>query len=109
MSLVEKTKTRRFPELEIKQALLKCWKAEAEERNAFADEEDTVVEGTVYDLLPQIDSLTVVRSFAALEVLLDVEIPCEIVKRGGYSSQEEFTRDILPKLKNLFEKRYGKF
>lgn len=88
--------------------MLKCWKEEAEERNAFSDEESAVDEGTIYDLLPQIDSLTVVRSFAALEVLLDVEIPCEIVKRGGYSSQEEFIKDILPKLKDLFEKRYGK-
>lgn len=93
--------------MEIKQALLKCWHEEAEERNAFKGEEIPTETGTIYDLLPQIDSLTVVRSFAAMEVLLDVEIPCAIVKRGGYSSQEEFIRDILPKLKNLFEKRYG--
>jgi hypothetical protein len=108
MSLAEKTKTFRFPESEIRQALLNCWKNEAEERNAFAGEKSALEEGTIYDLLPQIDSLTVVRSFAALEVLLEIEIPCEIVKRGGYSSNDEFTRDLLPKLKSLFEKHYGK-
>ena len=108
MSLAEKIKARPFPESETREALFNCWKDEAEERGAFADNENAVEEGTIYDLLPQIDSLTVVRSFAALEVLLEIEIPCEIVKRGGYSSHEEFTRDLLPKLKSLFEKRYGK-
>jgi hypothetical protein len=108
MSLVEETKARQFLESEVEQDLLDFWKEEAQERDAFADGEKVVQEGTIYDLLPQIDSLTVVRSFARLEVLLEIEIPCGIVKRGGYSSHEEFTRDLLPKLKDLFEKRHGK-
>src|ERR1700761_119233 len=108
MSVAEKTKARRFPETELREALLKCWKDEAEERNAFAEDDDVTEERTIYDLLPQIDSLTVVRSFVKLEVLFGINIPCEIVKRGGYSSHDEFIQDLLPKLKILFEKRYGK-
>jgi hypothetical protein len=107
MNATVKTDIPRFPQKLIEEALHSWWKQEAIERQAFAGDADKLEAGTIYDILPEIDSLTVVRSFAGLEGLLKVEIPCAIVKAGGYLSHQDMIQDLLPKLQELFEKRYG--
>jgi len=108
MSATVEAEVAQFPQEETRAALLTWLQEEAEERNAFSEDTEIVEQATIYDLLPEIDSLTVVRSFVALEIFLKIKIPCATVKPGGYSSRDELVSDLLPKLKDLFEKRYGK-
>jgi hypothetical protein len=93
-----------FPEREVEDSLKEWWKSEAIKiaDDPFAPVPKTV--GTLYELLPPLDSLTIVRSLLVVEKILDIEVPVGLVKTGGYQSREEMLKDLLPKLRRLFEK-----
>jgi len=59
--------------------------------------------GTPYDLLPEMGSLTVVRSFVIIKNVLGMEVPVCLVRPGGYFSQTEMLNDLLPKFRKLYE------
>src|SRR6266480_1794554 len=87
-----------FPEKEIQSALIQFWAKETLERmeDPFAPNPKA---GTLYELLPCLDSLTMVRSFLVIEKILRTKIPVRLLKPGGYSSRGEMLNDLLPKLR----------
>jgi hypothetical protein len=97
----------RFPESDIINALEKWWKDESVERSGdpFGDESEGG--GILYDLLPSLDSLTVVRSLLVIEKILTIEIPVSLVKRGGYETKEEMLEDLVPKLRRHYDKKFN--
>jgi len=95
----------RFPELEVRNALAEFWKKQVQDREQDPFAPKSPPEGTVRDLLPALDSLTIVRSFIVIGKLLKIKIPVNLVKRGGYNSREEMLADLLPKLRKVYEKK----
>lgn len=95
-----------FPEAEITKALTEFWNKKLRERadDPFAAQ----VKGTLYDLLPALDSLTVVRSLVVVGKVLKMKIPVYLVQRGGYASRQEMLNHLVPKLRKHFEKRNSK-
>ena len=57
---------------------------------------------TVWDIGPAIDSKTVIDSGLIIEEILNIELPPEIIKPGGYESPDEMLEDIIPKLRQVF-------
>jgi len=48
--------------------------------------------GTIFDVLP------------AIEKHVGFEVPSRIIRRGGYSSFEDMTADLLPKVRAMVER-----
>jgi hypothetical protein len=94
-----------FPESRVRDALTKLWAEEAIKRvdDPFAPDPKTI--GTIYDLLPELDSLTIVRSFIILERILEMDVPVALVRPGGYHDHQQMLDDLLPKLRKLHAKR----
>ena len=92
-----------FPENEIITALHKWWAEEALERAEDPFSPALKPTGTLYDLLPALDSLSIMRSFLTVKKILKKEVPVGLVKPGGYYSREEMLKDLLPKLRKLHE------
>ena len=95
----------KFPEAELEAALNEWWAKEA-----LAQTEDPFApappkKGTVYEVLPSLDSLAIVRSFLIIEEILEMEIPVGLVKPGGYCSREEMLKDLLPKIRKHYQKQ----
>ena len=61
--------------------------------------------GTVHDLVPALDSLTVARSLNVVSKILKCKVPANIVKKGGYANREQMFEDLLPKLEGIYKKR----
>ena len=100
-----KERTAQFPERELVAGFKDWWAAEALERtdDPFAPTPKKV--STLYELLPALDSLAIVRSFLIAEEILEMKIPVGLVKPGGYYSREEMLDDLLPKLRKLHQKK----
>jgi hypothetical protein len=94
-----------FPEADVEAALIEFWNEKSLQRNDDPFEPVTKSGGTLYDLLPALDSLTIVCSFLIIERVLEMEVPVGIVKAGGYHSRDEMLKDLLPKLRKLYEKK----
>ncbi|SRR6266404_5399200 len=94
-----------FPEKKLETALIEWWAKEALERadDPFSPVPKTA--GTIYELLPALDSLTIMRGLLIIEEILEIEVPVRLVKPGGYNSREEMLKDMLPKLRKLYEKK----
>jgi hypothetical protein len=61
--------------------------------------------GTVHDLVPALDSLTVARSLNVVSKILKCKVPAKIVRRGGYANREQLFDDLLPKIEGIYKKR----
>lgn len=96
-----------FPESEVRSALTEFWKKNSKEKKGGPfDEPD---EGdTLYNLVPALDSITTVRSFVVVSKILQMKVPIDLVKRGGYDSREEMLSDLVPKLQRLWRTRKNK-
>jgi hypothetical protein len=64
-------------------------------------------DGTIMDVLPQVDSLAIVCSLVIMERHLPCKVPLSVIRRGGYLSFEDMTQDMLPKLRGLICKHVG--
>jgi hypothetical protein len=91
----------RFPQGEIETALTNWWAKEVDEKL-----DDPFKKGSIYELLPPLDSLRVVQSLLTIEAIIGLPVPEKLVKPGGYKSREEMLSDLLPKLRHLFEKKH---
>src|SRR5579871_3786908 len=93
-----------FPESEIRDRIKKFWKEKTDEEadDPFATER----KNTLYDVLPVMDSLEIVRFILRIEEIIDIEIPPKVIQRGGYDSCEEMTRHLMPQLRELYTKHY---
>ncbi len=71
--------------------------------NPFADPKPP--EGTIFDVLPAIDSLGVINGLLRIEKHVGFEVPSRVIRRGGYSGFEDMMSDLLPKVRALAERR----
>lgn len=60
------------------------------------------VGGSIVGMRPAIDSKRVVDAARVTRAVLDIELPPEIIKRGGYESCEEMINDLIPKLERVY-------
>ena len=74
------------------------------EDDPFADPKPAA-SGTIFDVLPAIDSLGCVNGLLTIEKHVGFEVPSRILRRGGYSSFEDMTLDLLPKVRAMVERR----
>ena len=58
--------------------------------------------GSIVGMRPAIDSKRVVDAARVTRAVLDMELPPEIIKRGGYESCEEMISDLIPKLERVY-------
>lgn len=58
--------------------------------------------GSIISVRPAIDSKRVVDATVVTKKVLEIELPPEIIKPGGYSSCEEMIADLVPKLEQVF-------
>ena len=88
-----------FPESQIRTRMKQFW-------NEMTDEEDEnpFKEHTLHDVLPDIDSLEIVKFMLRIEEIIDIEIPPKFIKRGGYDSCAEMIGHLMPQLQDLFTK-----
>jgi hypothetical protein len=63
--------------------------------------------GTIFELIPAIDSLGVVSALVTVEKHLGFEIHPRIIKAGGHNF-EEMIADLLPKIRALLTKKRKK-
>ena len=64
--------------------------------------------GTIFDVLPAIDSLGVVTGLITIEKHLGFKVPVRVIRRGGYKDFDDLITDLLPKLGALVEKQKEK-
>jgi hypothetical protein len=97
-------KTEPFPEQRVRDSLIELWKVKVDERvdDPFAPKKRP---NTLFDMLPALDSLEIVRSILTVEQIIDMEVPSNLIKRGGYRSGDEMIKHLMPKLKKIYETR----
>jgi hypothetical protein len=90
-----------FPESEIRRRFTSWWNDEVArlESDPFAPKE----KGTLYDVVPDIDSLSIVESLVIAENILKCKVPAKIIRSGGYSSAAEMIAHLMPELRKLHE------
>jgi acyl carrier protein len=93
-------KARLFPEADIRRRMKEFWneKTEEEAENPFAPKRDH----TLFDVLPDIDSLEIVKFMLRIEEIIDLEIPPKFIQRGGYGSADEMIQHLMPQIQSLF-------
>lgn len=84
------------------------------ELEAWFEEETAAIDGTVaagapagsggsiMNMRPAIDSKRVVDATVVTKRVLDIELPPQIIKAGGYASCADMIADIVPKLEKVF-------
>jgi len=87
-------------------AALRSWWNEqvGDEEDPFADT-PRPRSGTIFEVVPVVDSLGVVSALVTIEKHLGFEIPPQIIKPGGYRNFEEMVADLVPKVRALLIKR----
>ncbi len=58
--------------------------------------------GSIMGMRPAIDSKRVVDATVVTKKVLDIDLPPQIIKAGGYGSCDEMIADIVPKLEKVF-------
>jgi hypothetical protein len=61
--------------------------------------------GTIFDVIPVVDSLNVVTALVAIEKHVGFKIHPRVIQRGGYNSFDEMANDLIPKVGILFKNR----
>jgi acyl carrier protein len=91
-----------FPESEIRDGIKQFWnqRQNEEAENPFAAER----ENTLHAVLPDVDSLEIVKFMLRIEEIIDIEIPSRFIQRGGYRSSDEMIRHLMPQLRRLCAK-----
>lgn len=57
--------------------------------------------GTIFEVVPVVDSLGVVTALLTIEKHVNFEVPARIIRAGGYRSFEDMTAGLLPKIRAL--------
>ena len=88
-----------FPESKIRSRIEDFWREKTGEAadNPFAPAR----KNTLHSVLPDIDSLEIVKFMLRIEEIIDVEIPPKFIKRGGYQTADEAIRHLMPQLRSL--------
>jgi len=97
-----------YSEDDLKADLRTWWDDQvANEDDPFANSELPRT-GTIFEVVPKIDSLGVVTALIVVEKHVKFEVPARIIKAGGYHSFEEMVGDLLPKVRALVIKKGSK-
>lgn len=91
-----------FPEALIRSELGR-WAQQLSAKKAddpFAKKKPT---GTLLDVIPAVDSLTVAETFTVLEKILNYKVPAKFIKKGGYDSIDQMTEHLIPQIRHLHE------
>lgn len=64
--------------------------------------------GTIFDVLPEIDSLGAVSGLITIEKHVGIKVPSRVIRRGGYKDFDDLVTDLLPKVGALVEKHKEK-
>lgn len=64
--------------------------------------------GTIFEVVPVIDSLGVVTALLTIEKHVNFEVPARIIRAGGYRSFDDMTADLLPKIRTLVTRQRKK-
>ena len=57
--------------------------------------------GTIFEVVPVVDSLGVVTALITIEKHVKFEVPPSIIKPGGYRTFEEMLAHLLPRIRAL--------
>ena len=79
------------------------WDGEVGDNDPFANPRPAT--GTIFDVIPAVDSLGVVNGLLTIEKHVGFEVSPRIVRPGGYASFEDMTADLLPKVRAIVERR----
>lgn len=97
-----------YSEDDLKADLRAWWDDQVStEDDPFADPQPPRT-GTIFEVVPAIDSLGVVEALITIEKHLKCEVPPRIIKAGGYRDFEEMAGDLLPKIRALVIKQRKK-
>jgi acyl carrier protein len=61
--------------------------------------------GTIFDVIPEIDSLGAVTGLITIEKHTGFEVPPRVIRRGGYQDFDDMVSDLLPKVRVLVERQ----
>lgn len=92
-----------FNEATIRTELQAWWDSEVDSSDdPFAAPKPPA--GTIFDVVPAVDSLSVATALVAVEKHVGFKVPPRVIQRGGYNSFDEMVNDLVPKIGFLFEK-----
>jgi hypothetical protein len=57
--------------------------------------------GTIFDAIPDMDSLSALKGLLTVEEHVPFEVPTKIIRRGGYHSFDDMCSHILPQIEAL--------
>lgn len=95
-----------FDETALLRDLRTWWDGEVGGGDPFAPPKPPA--GTIFDALPEIDSLGVVAGLVVIEAHLPCKVPLRLIRRGGYNSFDDMVADLMPKLRDLIKKHTQK-
>jgi hypothetical protein len=90
-----------YSEIDLIADLRTWWNDQvADAEDPFADPSPPRT-GTIFEVVPVIDSLGVVTALLTIEKHVNFEVPARIIRAGGYRSFDDMTADLLPKIRAL--------
>lgn len=90
-----------FPEEAVIEALGGWWDAEVDIRR----DDPFAKPGTLYDVVVDIDSLSVVNVLLVIEKILGFEPPVTVIKKGGYRDRQEMIDHLVPAIREHYRKQ----
>lgn len=90
-----------FPEEAVTEALAEWWDAETGTRRG----DPFAIPGTLYDVVVDIDSLSVVNALLVIEEILGFEPPVTVIKKGGYRDRQEMIDHLVPAIREHYRKQ----
>jgi acyl carrier protein len=91
-----------YDEAALLEELKGWWDEQLSEDDPFAEPKPP--SGTIFDVLPAIDSLGMVSGLVAVEKHVPFKVPVRVIRRGGYNSFKDLESDLMPKLRTLAER-----
>lgn len=91
-----------YDESALVKELKEWWDEQVSDDDPFAESKPPA--GTIFDVLPAIDSLGMVSGLVAVEKHVPFKVPVRVIRRGGYNSFDDLVSDLMPKLRTLAEK-----
>jgi acyl carrier protein len=97
-------RTSSFPETGIRDRIRQFWNEQTadEADNPFVPE----TKNTLHEMVPDIDSLEIVRFMLRIEEIIDLEVPPKFIKRGGYETADEMIGHLMPQLSGLWNENH---
>lgn len=88
-----------FPEKQLIDVIGAWWDEQILERAS-----DPFAPQTLYDVLPDMDSLSAVNIILVLEPIVGGTLSESLIKTGGYNDRQEMIDHLIPRLRSPFTK-----